>query len=78
MVCATSSTFADYYYYYYYFYLFLVSRISQFFFLATDNRDDIDHDIEVVGWGETTDGLPYWVCRNSWGEYLHKLTPFVL
>jgi len=30
---------------------------------------DIDHDMEVAGWGETPSGLKYWVVRNSWGTY---------
>lgn len=25
----------------------------------TDNSTDVDHDVEVVGWGET-DGMKYW------------------
>lgn len=28
---------------------------------------EVNHDVEVVGWGETRDGLKYWLCRNSWG-----------
>lgn len=26
------------------------------------------HAIEVIGWG-IEDGLDYWLCKNSWGEY---------
>lgn len=24
------------------------------------NATDVDHDVEIVGWGETADGLKYW------------------
>jgi len=33
------------------------------------NHSDIDHDISVTGWGETPEGLKYWLVRNSWGSY---------
>jgi len=39
---------------------------------VTDRKyttDDIDHVVEVAGWGETPSGLKYWVVRNSWGTY---------
>lgn len=29
----------------------------------------MNHDVEVVGWGETPAGIKYWVARNSWGTY---------
>lgn len=32
-------------------------------------EDDIDHVMEVAGWGETPSGTKYWVVRNSWGTY---------
>lgn len=33
------------------------------------NESQVDHNIEVVGWGETASGVKYWVARNSWGTY---------
>lgn len=33
------------------------------------NDSDIDHIMEVTGWGETPDGTKYWTVRNSWGTY---------
>ncbi|GAX80603.1 hypothetical protein CEUSTIGMA_g8038.t1 [Chlamydomonas eustigma] len=35
-------------------------------------EDQIDHDVEVVGWGEEN-GVKFWNVRNSWGTYWGKL-----
>eukprot|EP00882_Tetradesmus_deserticola_P001926 GHRQ01002065.1.p1 GENE.GHRQ01002065.1~~GHRQ01002065.1.p1 ORF type:complete len:548 (+),score=226.91 GHRQ01002065.1:231-1874(+) len=39
---------------------------------------ELDHDVEVVGWGEEEDGLKYWLVRNSWGSYWGSLGFFKL
>lgn len=38
-------------------------------FVDTTNFTDIDHDVEIVGWGEDADGVKFWHVRNSWGTY---------
>lgn len=35
----------------------------------SDDQTPEDHCVSVVGWGEEDDGTPYWIMRNSFGEY---------
>lgn len=44
----------------------------------THESTEIDHDVEVIGWGKTLEGQPYWVIRNSWGTYWGNLGFFKL
>jgi len=37
------------------------------------NASQIDHVMEVAGWGETPLGVKFWVVRNSWGTYWGEL-----
>jgi hypothetical protein len=41
------------------------------------NSSEVDHDVEVVGWGEEH-GQEYWLIRNSWGTYWGELGFFKL
>lgn len=36
---------------------------------ASNNPGLANHVISIVGWGVTSDNIPYWAVRNSWGEY---------
>lgn len=29
---------------------------------------NLNHVVNIVGWGTTNDGIEYWIARNSWGE----------
>jgi len=29
------------------------------------------HAVRLLGWGETENGIPYWLCSNSWGTGVH-------
>lgn len=44
---------------------------------SNSTEADIDHDVEVVGWGEDKDGR-FWVVRNSWGTYWGEVGFFKL
>ncbi|CAN0236365.1 unnamed protein product, partial [Laminaria digitata] len=36
---------------------------------AKGNQTDVNHDVEITGWGVTRDGLKFWQARNSWGSF---------
>lgn len=37
--------------------------------IVEDESFAINHVVSVVGWGKDTEKGPFWVARNSWGEY---------
>ncbi|CAF1287006.1 unnamed protein product [Didymodactylos carnosus] len=32
------------------------------------NQTEIDHALQLVGYGKTVAGDLYWICKNSWGQ----------
>ncbi|ETW09396.1 hypothetical protein, variant 2 [Aphanomyces invadans] len=38
-------------------------------YIDRSNAVDLDHDVEIVGWGVADDGTKFWHVRNSWGSY---------
>ncbi|CAB9496592.1 Cathepsin Z [Seminavis robusta] len=37
-----------------------------------------NHGVSLVGWGRQEEGMPYWIIRNSWGQYWGELSFFRL
>ena len=47
----------------------IVNLTKNYGVFGSDDPADHDHTISIVGWGEEDDSTPYWILRNSWGEY---------
>ncbi|OQR91173.1 cathepsin B, cysteine protease family C01A [Achlya hypogyna] len=47
----------------------LIVNYSSGIYLDTTNFSDLDHDVEVVGYGVDDTGVKFWHVRNSWGTY---------
>eukprot|EP00913_Durusdinium_trenchii_P011039 g10363.t1 len=46
-----------------------VAMMKEIYARGAPGSDQVDHNMEVTGWGVTNSGTKYWVIRNSWGTY---------
>ena len=38
--------------------------------VTSHSANEVDHDVEIIGWEEERDGAPsHWIGRNSWGVF---------